>query len=1155
MSDREHSEKGVQFSDLVGVMARLRAPDGCPWDREQDHRSLRRCLLEEAYEVLEAIDRDDAQALREELGDLLLQVLFHAQLAAEAGRFDIGDVIQGLYEKLVTRHPHVFGGPRLETAHAVLEQWEDIKRGELNQSHVDHTRAVPRDLPALARAQKVQRRAARAGRAVSRGEAAAVLAAAVERVQRGGGEGAVGDLLFAAAGLAEAAGVDAEQALRERVGRFLRELGAAGQAEGAADGERGRGNGAFSGARRNSERSDPTVASRSEKRVYLFHEGNKDMKDLLGGKGANLAEMSNLGLPVPPGFTITTRACNEYHRLGRLPDGLMEEVRQALGHVEEETGKKFGDPANPLLVSVRSGAKMSMPGMMDTILNLGLNDETLQGLIALTGNERFAYDAYRRFIMMFSSVALGIDRAVFEKLLDRMKEDRGVKLDTELTADDLKELVKQYKASFKRAMKRDFPADPMEQLETAIRAVFDSWNTPRAVAYRNFYKIPHDLGTAVNVQTMVFGNMGEDSGTGVAFTRDVATGEKRIYGEFLMNAQGEDVVAGVRTPIEIAQLEKTNPRVYREFVELATRIEQHYRDAMDIEFTIERGRLYILQCRVGKRTARAAVRIAVEMVEEGLIGREEAVMRVEPDQINQLLLPGFDPKEKEAAQKEGRLLAKGLNASPGAASGMAVFDADRAEQLGKEGKAVVLVRPETTPDDVHGMLVSKGILTARGGATSHAAVVARGLGLPCVAGCEAIHVNEEKHWLSADGKVLKELEPISIDGTTGEVFAGLIPTIEPDLEKEKPLQTLLGWADEIRRLEVWANADYPRDAKRARAFGAQGIGLCRTEHMFMETERLPIVQQMILAKTPEKRKEALKELLPFQRKDFVGIFRAMDGLPVVIRLIDPPLHEFLPDHDELLAEVTRLEATSPKSRKLKGLREMLSAVESMREMNPMLGLRGCRLSIVMPEIVEMQTRAIMEAACQCAKQGVDVHVKIMIPLVGHVNELKWIRDRLEPVAKDVMQKKKVKIDYKFGTMIEIPRAALTAGEIAELAEFFSFGTNDLTQTTFGFSRDDAEGKFLLRYVEDKILPDNPFQTLDVAGVGQLVEMAVKRGREARPDLELGICGEHGGDPRSIEFCHKVGLDYVSCSPFRVPVARLAAAQAAVADRVARSDSR
>ncbi len=897
------------------------------------------------------------------------------------------------------------------------------------------------------------------------------------------------------------------------------------------------------------------AVTEAKKLVYLFHEGNKEMKDLLGGKGANLAEMSNLGIPVPPGFTITTEACIEYLKAKRMPRGLMADAKAAMAHVERETGKGFGDPKNPLLVSVRSGAKMSMPGMMETILNLGLNNETLEGLIKLTGNERFAYDAYRRFIMMFSSVALHLKRDNFEKIMDAMKAKRGVKQDTDLTAEDLKELVGQFKAFFKKTMKRDFPTDPMEQLETAIVAVFGSWNIKRAIDYRNFYKIPHNLGTAVNIQTMVFGNMGDDSGTGVAFTRDVATGERMMYGEFLMNAQGEDVVAGVRTPIKISELKKQSPRIYDQFAKLASRIEKHYRDAMDIEFTIERGKLYILQCRVGKRTARAAVRIAVEMVAERMIAKEEAIMRVEPDQINQLLLPAFDPKEKQIAMKEGRLLAKGLNASPGAASGIAVFDATRAEEMGKSGKAVVLVRPETTPDDVHGMLASRGILTARGGATSHAAVVARGLGLCCVAGCEAIRVDEASHQLRVDGSVLREGDPISIDGSTGEVFAGLIPTIAPNLTKEKELTTLLGWADQIRRLEVWANADYPRDAQRARGFGAQGIGLCRTEHMFMETERLPIVQKMILADTSEERTAALNELLPFQRSDFVGILKAMDGLPVVIRLIDPPLHEFLPSHDDLLVEVTTLECNDPKSRKLKRLRTLLAAVESMREMNPMLGLRGCRLSIIMPEIVEMQTRAIIEAACICQKRGVEVHVKIMIPLVGHINELKFVRSRLEPVAKEVMKEKGIKVDYKFGTMIEIPRAALTADEIAGEAEFFSFGTNDLTQTCFGYSRDDAEGKFLLRYVEDKILPENPFQTLDQKGVGQLMETAVRLGKKARPKLELGICGEHGGDPQSVEFCHRLGLDYVSCSPFRVPIARLAAAQAVAKEKVAGSDSR
>jgi len=889
----------------------------------------------------------------------------------------------------------------------------------------------------------------------------------------------------------------------------------------------------------------------ARKYVYLFAEGDKDQKDLLGGKGANLAEMTNLELPVPPGFIITTEACNVYSATGKFPPGMMEQVEAALRQVEKQTGKKFGDPANPLLVSVRSGAKFSMPGMMDTVLNLGLNDETLRGILRLTHNRRFAYDTYRRFIMMFSDIVVELDRRHFEKMLEKKKKKLGVKLDTEVGAEALAELVDEYKAFFRRKQCRNFPEDPQEQLEMAIRAVFNSWMGKRAVDYRNFHKIPHNLGTAVNVQTMVFGNMGEDSGTGVAFTRDVATGEKVIYGEFLMNAQGEDVVAGVRTPIKIAELAKQNPGIYKQFAEICQKLESHYRDAMDIEFTIERGKLYILQCRVGKRTAAAAVKIAVDMANERLIRRHEALKRVEPLQINQLLLPRFDPKEAEVARKAGRLLAKGLNASPGAASGIAVFDADRAEEMGNAGKVVILVRPETTPDDVHGMLASRGILTARGGATSHAAVVARGLGLPCVAGCEDIRVEEEARRFSAAGQVVKEMQEISIDGTTGEVFAGRIPTIAPDLEKEVALQTLLGWADEVRRLGVWANADYPRDAKRAREFGAEGIGLCRTEHMFMEQERLPVVQEMILAKTSEERRAALKQLLPFQRKDFEGILKAMDGLPVVIRLIDPPLHEFLPSHDELLQEVATLRAKSPKSRKLKPLEEMLAAVEGMREMNPMLGLRGVRLSIVMPEIVEMQTRAIIEAACNCTKKGVDVHVKIMIPLVAHVNELRRVRDQLEPIARQVMKEKGVKVDYKFGTMIEIPRAALTADEIARVAEFFSFGTNDLTQTTFGFSRDDAEGKFLLKYVEEKILPENPFQTLDRDGVGKLVRLAVELGRRANPKLELGICGEHGGDPASVFFCHEVGLDYVSCSPFRVPVARLAAAQAALAEKEGR----
>jgi pyruvate,orthophosphate dikinase len=887
-----------------------------------------------------------------------------------------------------------------------------------------------------------------------------------------------------------------------------------------------------------------------KKGVYLFREGNAKMRELLGGKGANLAEMTNIGLPVPPGFTLTTEMCNLTLELGRMPDGLWEEVLGALQAVEGDMGKKLGDPANPLLVSVRSGARFSMPGMMDTVLNLGLNEDTLQGLIRQTGNERFAYDAYRRFLMMFSDIVLsdekpGLKKHHFEQIFDALKQERGARQDTDVDASGLKELVGRFKAYFHKQYGADFPSDPREQLRLAIMAVFNSWQNPRANAYRNFHKIPHNLGTAVNIQSMVFGNMGEDSGTGVAFTRDVATGEPVLYGEYLMNAQGEDVVAGVRTPVPISELQRQNPSIYQQFLDIAKRLEAHYRDVQDIEFTIEKGRLFILQCRSGKRTAAAAVKIAVDLVREGLISREEALSRVEPNQIYQLLLPRFDPAQVEKAKGGGRFLAKGLNASPGAASGIAVFNADRAAEWGHEGKRVVLVRPETNPDDVHGMLVAKGVLTARGGATSHAAVVARGLGLPCVAGCEAIDVDEEARRFSVDGRTLKEGEEISIDGTTGEVFAGIIPTIDPNFQEEHDLRTLLGWADEVKKLGVWANADYPRDAQRAIQFGAKGIGLCRTEHMFMEQERLPIVQEMILAETPEKRRAALDRLLPFQRSDFQGIFEAMGEYPVVIRLIDPPLHEFLPNHDELLAEVTRLEATGGNAAELAKKRKLLSAVQSMREFNPMLGLRGCRLGLIMPEIIEMQVRAILEAACAVKKAGVDVHPKIMIPLVGHVNELQRTREILEPVARKVQQEQGVEVDYKFGTMIEIPRAALTADEIAAVADFFSFGTNDLTQTTFGFSRDDAEGKFLLKYVEEKILPVNPFQTLDTSGVGQLVKMAVEKGRKSQPEIELGICGEHGGDPESIQFCHQVGLAYVSCSPFRVPIARLAAAQAAL----------
>ena len=909
---------------------------------------------------------------------------------------------------------------------------------------------------------------------------------------------------------------------------------------------------------------DEAVKKSPRKWVYLFSEGNAKMRDLLGGKGAGVAEMTNAGLPVPPGFTITTEACNAYYDAGKqFPQGLWEQVLAALKIVEQQTGKGFGDKENPLLVSVRSGAKFSMPGMMDTVLNLGINDETVQGLVRLTGDERFAYDAYRRFIQMFSKIVLDTDPRDFEHVLDAYKERAGVKTDAEIPAAELKKLVAEFKQIAERQSGEPFPTDVYKQLQKAIEAVFSSWNNRRAIDYRNFNKIPHNLGTAVNVQSMVFGNMGNDSGTGVAFTRDPSTGEEHLYGEYLLNAQGEDVVAGIRTPSKIERLQQELPRVYDQFQEIARRLEQHYHDMQDLEFTVEKGHLYMLQTRSAKRTAQAAVKAAVDMVEEGLISEQEAVKRVDPFQVYQLLLPRFDEEEKKRAEKEGRLLGKGLNASPGAASGKAIFDADRAEQQGKAGIPVVLVRPETSPDDVHGMLVAKGVLTARGGATSHAAVVARGLGLPCVAGAEGIHVSEEERLFRVAGSdiVIREGDDISIDGATGEVFAGVIKTVDADYEKEADLKKLLGWADSLRKLGVWANADYPRDARRAVAFGAEGIGLCRTEHMFMEQERLPIVQKMILAKDKQDRQAALDQLLPFQRGDFKGIFESMvnpstgEGYPVVIRLIDPPLHEFLPSYEELLVEVTRLETTGQNPQELKEKREMLEAVGQMREMNPMLGLRGCRLGLLYPEINVMQTRAILEAALELAREGKKIHPKIMIPLVGHVNELKEVRRQLEAVAQEITAEAGSAVEYKFGTMIELPRAALTADQIAQVADFFSFGTNDLTQTTFGISRDDAEGKFLLKYVDGleepglkekvKILPVNPFQTLDRDGVGQLVRMAVEKGRKSNPDLELGICGEHGGDPDSIEFCNEVGLDYVSCSPFRVPVARLAAAQAAL----------
>jgi pyruvate,orthophosphate dikinase len=886
----------------------------------------------------------------------------------------------------------------------------------------------------------------------------------------------------------------------------------------------------------------------AKKWVYMFEEGNAQMRDLLGGKGAGLAEMSNAGLPVPPGFTITTEACIAYNEAGKqFPNGLWEQTLAALHKTEQQAGKTFGDAENPLLVSVRSGAKMSMPGMMDTVLNLGLNDTTAAGMIKLTDNPRFVYDAYRRFVQMFAKVVMGVDGELFERVLDEYKDRHGPSAsDTDLTTEELREITQRFKKIAREETGQEFPEDPYEQLRMAIGAVFESWNRKRAVDYRNFHGIPHDLGTAVNIVTMVYGNMGFDSGTGVAFTRDPATGEKKLYGEYLLNAQGEDVVAGIRTPRKIVELKDDLPVAFEQFVEICDLLEKHYRDVQDMEFTIERGKLWMLQTRTGKRTAQAAVKIAVDMVKEGLITKEEAIQRIDPLQMDQLLHRRIDPNA------DVEIIARGLNASPGAASGKAVFDADTAEELGKQGESVILVRPETNPDDVHGMLQAAGILTARGGATSHAAVVARGLGKPCVAGCESLNIDVEERQFTADGRTVREGDIISINGTTGDVIVGAVPMIEPEMTEE--LRQLLSFADEVRRLGVWANADYPRDAQRARDFGAEGIGLCRTEHMFFEEERLPIVQRMILADNDEERESALDELLPMQRSDFEGIFRVMDGLPVIIRLIDPPLHEFLPSHDELLVRVTELrtrkevgQISAEEESELAEKEDLLKAVESMRESNPMLGLRGIRLGITMPGIIKMQVRAIFQAACRVAAEGVDVHPEVMIPLTGHVNELKVSQAELEEVAKQVMAEEGREVDYKFGTMIEIPRAALTAGEIAEYAQFFSFGTNDLTQTTFGYSRDDAEGKFLLKYVEDGILPANPFQTLDTIGVGRLIELCVKEGRATRPDLEVGICGEHGGDPESIAFCHKVGLNYVSCSPFRVPIARLAAAQAALGE--------
>ncbi|SHI45118.1 pyruvate, phosphate dikinase [Thermoclostridium caenicola] len=870
-----------------------------------------------------------------------------------------------------------------------------------------------------------------------------------------------------------------------------------------------------------------------KKYVYLFREGNASMRNLLGGKGANLAEMTGLGLPVPQGFTITTEACTRYCEDGQvIAKDIEDQIYEYLAKMEEIVGKQFGNPDNPLLVSVRSGARASMPGMMDTILNLGLNDTVVEGLAKLTNNPRFAYDSYRRFIMMFSDVVMGIERSKFENLLDEMKEKKGVKLDTELDADDLKALVKQYHELYQKEKGEPFPQEPRVQLLEAVKAVFRSWNNPRAIVYRRLNDIPGDWGTAVNVQEMVYGNMGNDSGTGVAFTRNPATGEKKLYGEFLMNAQGEDVVAGIRTPQSLDQLKETNPEVYNQFAEIAEKLERHYKDMQDMEFTIERGKLFMLQTRNGKRTAQAALKIAVDLVNEGMITKEEAILKVDPKQLDALLHPTFEAKALKAAKP----IAKGLPASPGAATGKIYFTAEDAVAAVQAGeKQVILVRNETSPEDIEGMHVSQGILTARGGMTSHAAVVARGMGTCCVAGCGEITIKEhEKVMIDKNGNTYREGDWISLDGSTGNVYAGQLPTVEPEMTGY--FGTFMEWADSIRKLKVRANADTPKDAAQAFRFGAEGIGLCRTEHMFFEGDRIKAMREMIVARTEEQRRKALNKLLPMQRGDFEALFREMKGYPVTIRYLDPPLHEFLPQDDEDIKALAEEMGLS--------FDELKHIVEGLHEFNPMMGHRGCRLAVSYPEIAEMQTRAVIEAAINVNKEGMQVVPEIMIPLVGDVKELQFVKEVVVKTADAIIKEAGVDLQYKVGTMIEIPRAALTADEIAKEAEFFSFGTNDLTQMTFGFSRDDA-GKFLEDYYSKKIYEFDPFAKLDQTGVGKLVEMAAQLGRKTRQDLKLGICGEHGGDPSSVEFCHKVGLDYVSCSPFRVPIARLAAAQAAV----------
>ncbi|HIS49267.1 MAG TPA: pyruvate, phosphate dikinase [Candidatus Gallacutalibacter pullistercoris] len=876
----------------------------------------------------------------------------------------------------------------------------------------------------------------------------------------------------------------------------------------------------------------------SHKYVYLFSEGNRDMRELLGGKGANLAEMTRAGLPVPQGFTVSTEACTQYYNDGRqINDDIQAQIYEGLAKMEEVCGKKFADPENPLLVSVRSGARASMPGMMDTILNLGLNDEVVEGLAKFTNNPRFAYDSYRRFIQMFSDVVMELSKKRFEEIIDQLKDEKGVKLDTELDTDDMKELVVRFKAFYKAEKGEDFPTDPKVQLMEAVKAVFRSWDNPRANVYRRMNEIPYDWGTAVNVQAMVFGNSGDNSGTGVAFTRNPATGERKLFGEYLINAQGEDVVAGVRTPSPIAHLEEQMPEVYAQFADIANRLEKHYKDMQDMEFTIENGKLYMLQTRNGKRTAAAALKIAVDLVDEGMIDEEEAVLRVEPKQLDSLLHPQFDAE----AVKKAEVVGKGLAASPGAACGKVVFTAEDAKEWHERGEKVVLVRLETSPEDIEGMQVAQGILTVRGGMTSHAAVVARGMGTCCVSGCGEITVDYENKLFTLAGKEYHEGDYISIDGSTGNIYGEAIPTAPASISGD--FGRFMGWADKFRKLQVYTNADTPRDAKQARDFGAEGIGLCRTEHMFFEGERIKAVREMIVAKDVETRKAALAKVLPYQQGDFEALYEVMEGRPVTIRYLDPPLHEFLPTKEEDIVELAADLGIT--------VDELKNVIASLHEFNPMMGHRGCRLAVSYPEIAEMQTTAVINAAVNVSKKtGTMVKPLIMIPLVGEVKELKFVKDVVTSTADKIIAESGLDMKYEVGTMIEIPRAALTADEIATEAEFFSFGTNDLTQMTFGFSRDDA-GKFLDYYYENKIYESDPFAHLDQKGVGKLVKMAAELGRSTRPDIHLGICGEHGGDPTSVEFCHNVGLNYVSCSPFRVPIARLAAAQAAVKEKRAK----